>query len=174
MTDAQKEIINLLGDIKAAQGGGAVGVTSVSGTAPIASSGGATPAISIAPATPSDPGSMSAADKTKLDGLSAHSGGVIGTASFDASGASIASLVNDGVITGVVYTSLGVFEVTITLQPNTNYIVVLGSSQVAGQGVTCNYGSKTTTVFVIQTYDPRSEVFVDPALVSVAVLRLSQ
>lgn len=69
MTDAQKEIINLLGDIKAAQGGGAVGVTSVSGTAPIASSGGATPAISIDPATPSDPGSMSAADKTKLDGL---------------------------------------------------------------------------------------------------------
>lgn len=69
MTDAQREIINLLGDIKAAQGGGAVGVTSVSGTAPIASSGGATPAISIDPATPSDPGSMSAADKTKLDAL---------------------------------------------------------------------------------------------------------
>lgn len=43
------------------------GVTSVSGTAPIVSSGGATPAISISAATGSDPGSMSAADKTKLD-----------------------------------------------------------------------------------------------------------
>lgn len=44
-------------------------VTSVSGTAPIVSSGGATPAISISAATTSDAGSMSAADKTKLDGV---------------------------------------------------------------------------------------------------------
>ena len=45
------------------------GVTSVSGTAPIASSGGATPAISITAATTGAAGSMSAADKTKLDGI---------------------------------------------------------------------------------------------------------
>lgn len=44
------------------------GVASVSGTAPIVSSGGKTPAISINAATTSDAGSMSAADKTKLDG----------------------------------------------------------------------------------------------------------
>ncbi len=44
-------------------------VTGVSGTAPIVSSGGATPAISISAATTSDAGSMSAADKTKLDGI---------------------------------------------------------------------------------------------------------
>jgi len=43
------------------------GVTSVSGTAPIVSSGGATPAISITAATTVAAGSMSAADKTKLD-----------------------------------------------------------------------------------------------------------
>ncbi len=43
-------------------------VTSVTGTAPIASSGGNAPAISISPATISAAGSMSAADKTKLDG----------------------------------------------------------------------------------------------------------
>lgn len=42
-------------------------VTSVTGTAPIQSSGGTTPAISIVAATGSVPGSMSAADKTKLD-----------------------------------------------------------------------------------------------------------
>jgi len=47
------------------------GVTSVSGTAPIVSSGGATPAISITAATTSAAGSMSAADKTKLDGIQA-------------------------------------------------------------------------------------------------------
>lgn len=46
------------------------GVSSVSGTAPIVSSGGATPAISIVASTGSVPGSMSAADKTKLDGIS--------------------------------------------------------------------------------------------------------
>ena len=44
-------------------------VTAVSGTAPIISSGGTAPAISISAATTSAAGSMSAADKTKLDGI---------------------------------------------------------------------------------------------------------
>ncbi len=47
------------------------GVSSVSGTAPIVSSGGNTPAISITAATTSAAGSMSGADKTKLDGIQA-------------------------------------------------------------------------------------------------------
>ncbi len=47
------------------------GVSAVTGTAPIVSSGGATPAISILAATTSAPGSMSAADKAKLDGIAA-------------------------------------------------------------------------------------------------------
>jgi hypothetical protein len=46
-------------------------VTSVTGTAPIVSSGGTTPAISISAATTSAAGSMSSADKTKLDGIAA-------------------------------------------------------------------------------------------------------
>jgi hypothetical protein len=45
-------------------------VTNVTGTAPISvATGTSTPAITIAAATTSVPGSMSAADKTKLDGL---------------------------------------------------------------------------------------------------------
>ena len=48
------------------------GVTSVTGTAPIVSSGGNTPAISISAATTSAAGSMSAADKTKLDGIATN------------------------------------------------------------------------------------------------------
>lgn len=52
--------------IAATSGGG---VTSVGGTAPISSSGGATPSISISPASTSAAGSMSAADKTKLDAV---------------------------------------------------------------------------------------------------------
>jgi hypothetical protein len=46
-------------------------VTGVTGTAPIVSSGGAAPAISISAATTVAAGSMSAADKTKLDGVAA-------------------------------------------------------------------------------------------------------
>jgi hypothetical protein len=47
------------------------GVSAVTGTAPIVSSGGATPTISILAATTSAPGSMSATDKAKLDGIAA-------------------------------------------------------------------------------------------------------
>ena len=45
-------------------------VTAVTGTGPIVSSGGSTPVISINAATTGSAGSMSAADKTKLDGIS--------------------------------------------------------------------------------------------------------
>ncbi|HEY5471190.1 MAG TPA: hypothetical protein VIK07_11760, partial [Bacteroidales bacterium] len=44
-------------------------VTDVTGTAPISSTGGSTPAISITAATTGAAGSMSAADKTKLDAI---------------------------------------------------------------------------------------------------------
>ena len=47
-------------------------VTAVTGTLPIVSTGGTTPAISINAATISASGSMSAADKTKLDGITAN------------------------------------------------------------------------------------------------------
>ena len=49
--------------------GDAQGVTGVTGTLPIVSTGGTTPAISINAATTGAAGSMSAADKTKLDGI---------------------------------------------------------------------------------------------------------
>lgn len=58
------------GRVTAASSGTAP-VTGVTGTAPIVSSGGTTPAISISAATTSAAGSMSAADKTKLDGIEA-------------------------------------------------------------------------------------------------------
>jgi hypothetical protein len=58
-------------------GGSGGGVTAVTGTAPITSSGGATPDIGITNATPSADGAMSAADKTKLDGIAA--GAQVGT-----------------------------------------------------------------------------------------------
>lgn len=62
------EFLNGTGVYSTPAGGGG-GVTAVSGTAPIVSSGGTAPAISIVPATSAVPGSMSAADKLKLDGV---------------------------------------------------------------------------------------------------------
>ena len=47
-------------------------VTSVAANAPLSSTGGTTPTISIAAATTSVAGSMSAADKSKLDGVAAN------------------------------------------------------------------------------------------------------
>jgi hypothetical protein len=61
-----EEIRTLIG-----AGSGTGSIESVSGTAPIISSGGATPVISISAVTTSAAGSMSAADKTKLDGIAA-------------------------------------------------------------------------------------------------------
>lgn len=50
---------------------GSSAVTDVTATAPITSTGGTTPDIAITPATTSTAGSLSAADKTKLDGIPA-------------------------------------------------------------------------------------------------------
>ncbi len=56
------------GDVEVPTGGDG-GVTDVTATAPITSTGGTTPNIAIDPATETAAGSMSAADKIKLDGL---------------------------------------------------------------------------------------------------------
>jgi hypothetical protein len=63
-------INNFILAIRAANPSAGGTVTGVSGTAPITSSGGTTPAIGISAATETAAGSMSAADKTKLDSLS--------------------------------------------------------------------------------------------------------
>ena len=67
-------------------GGGAI--DNVFGAAPIVSSGGTSPTISITPATDLAAGSMSAADKTKLDGIApgAAVASVSGTAPIVSSG----------------------------------------------------------------------------------------
>ncbi len=64
--------------------GAGAGINSVAGTSPIVSSGGTTPAISITAATTSAAGSMSASDKSKLDGIEA-------SATADQTGAEIKS-----------------------------------------------------------------------------------
>lgn len=67
---------------------GLVPVTNVYGSLPIVSSGTTEPTISIVPATPITPGSLSAADKAKLDGVAPGAAivSVIGTAPISSSG----------------------------------------------------------------------------------------
>jgi hypothetical protein len=68
------------------------GVSSVTGTAPIVSSGGTTPAISISAATTGAAGSMSSADKIKLDGIQTGAQVNVGTdLSYTASSRLLAS-----------------------------------------------------------------------------------
>ena len=88
------------------------GVTNVTGTAPIVSSGSTTPAISITAATTSAAGSMSSADKTKLDAISGTNTGdqtitLTGEVTGTGSGSFAATLANGAVIDKVLtgYTS---------------------------------------------------------------------
>lgn len=67
-------------------GGGGGGVASVTASAPLASSGGANPNITITAATALARGTMSAADKAKLDAISAIVTDVLATAPIASSG----------------------------------------------------------------------------------------
>lgn len=75
------------------------GVSSVSGTAPIISSGGTAPAISISAATTSAAGSMSAADKTKLDGIAAGATANTGTVTSVGGTGTVSGLSLSGTVT---------------------------------------------------------------------------
>ena len=75
------------------------GVTSVTGTAPIVSSGGTTPAISISAATTSAAGSMSADDKTKLDGVASGATANTGTVTSVSGTGSYGGLTLSGSVT---------------------------------------------------------------------------
>jgi hypothetical protein len=77
-------------------------VTSVGGTAPIASSGGTTPTISITAATSGAAGSMSSADKTKLDAITGTNTGdqtitLTGNVTGSGTGSFAATIANDAV-----------------------------------------------------------------------------
>ena len=101
--------IDAQGRITSAANGASGTVTGVTGTAPIVSSGGTAPAISITAATTGAAGSMSAADKTKLDGIQAGAQVNVGTnlsKSSTATDVSLNSSTGSGVNIGTVTTSV--------------------------------------------------------------------
>lgn len=110
------------------------GVLSVSGTPPITSSGGNTPAIGITAASDVAAGSMSAADKTKLDGIEPDST------------PSVVTSTNFGQATGVAipntstFTSLVDGPIAITIPVGGGSVILLGSIT-AGTGATAGVGN---------------------------------
>lgn len=103
-------------------------VTGVTGTSPIASSGGATPAISITAATTSAAGSMSSADKTKLDGIEA-SADVTDATNVDAAGAIMHS---DLGTKGDLIVGDGAGDATILGVGTNNHVLTADSSEASG------------------------------------------
>lgn len=118
--------VNAKGLVTAVSSGTAP-VTSVTGTAPIASSGGATPAISISAATTLAAGSMSSADKTKLDGVATGATANTGTVTSVATSGSINGLT----LTGGTITTTG----TITLGGSVTSVSTSGNFQMNSLGV---------------------------------------
>ena len=104
-------------------------VTSVTGTAPIASSGGATPAISISAASGAAAGSMSAADFTKLAGVAPN------------------ATANTGTVTSVGLTLPSILTVTVSPVTTTGTLTATLTSQTAGTVLAAPAGSAGTPTF---------------------------
>lgn len=137
MTDAQREIISLLQQIKAAA---SVGATAVWGaiTGTLSNQTDLQTALGNKIATSYlDPDATLAADsndkiatqratKAYVDASipTAPSGGVIGTGFFDPTGGSITDPAITGVVTGVTYNAQGIYDITFVEQPDMNFQVV--------------------------------------------------
>jgi len=119
--------VDAQGRLTAASTGSGGGVTSVTGTAPIVSSGGTTPAISISAATTLAAGSMSSADKTKLDGVATGATANTGTVTSVATSGSINGLT----LTGGTITTTG----TITLGGSITSVSTGGNFQMNSLGI---------------------------------------
>jgi hypothetical protein len=79
------------------------------------------------------------------------SGGVIGTASFDATGASIASLAFDGIVADVTYNSTGRFDVTFVVSEEETKYGVTAISE-SGNAVICAVSNKDIAGFQLRSF----------------------
>ena len=98
--------------------------------------------------------------------------GVIGTATFNPSGGSIASLVIRGAITGVTYNNVGKYTVSMTTQADINYLVSVqcgDNSLLSFPGLTVPL---RTNGFDFYLLNYNASNFNDPHLVNVVVYRL--
>jgi len=136
--------------------GDAQGVTGVTGTLPIVSTGGTTPAISINAATTGAAGSMSAADKTKLDGIEALAD-VTDATNVDAAGAIMHS---DLGTKGDLVVGDGVGDATILPVGTDGFALTADSNEASGVKWTENY----RTVKVVLSGAPDATLGTDETL----------
>jgi len=115
-------------------------VTSVTGTAPITSTGGATPAIGIGNATALARGTMSAADFTKLSGITA--GAKPGTVTSIAT----AGTVNGLTLTGGIITTTGTVTLGGTLANIANSALTNSSITINGSAISLGSSVSVGTV----------------------------
>lgn len=162
MTEAQKQIIQRLDQILAAAGGGGGGAT-IAATSAVLKGDGAGNGIAATPGT-----------DFATPAQAAHSGGVIGTATFESSG-SVGAVITTGIISGVTYTSTGVYAVTFSPnQPDTGYIVIANSVGGDVHGVGVPSPSKNTTGFELTSIRASDGAPHDPTSIELVILRLSQ
>ena len=127
LTSARGITITVDRSVTTSSGGGSGTVTDVTATSPVVVSGVSTvaPVISIAAATTSAAGSLSAADKTKLDGVGAGATvtGVTGTLPISSSGGA-APVISIAAATTSAAGSLSAADKTILNTLNTGYVVI--------------------------------------------------
>ena len=105
-----------------------------------------------------------------------HSGGVVGTASFNAVSGSISKLVNDGVITGVSFSGTGRYSINLSGQPDANYVAV---ASLGGNGADASWtynipvADKSTASFILEVRLAGSKSNGSDNI-QIAVMRLSQ
>lgn len=112
--------------------------------------------------------------RDKIESM-AHSGGVIGTATFDSNGG-VASLVITGIISGVTYDGTGIYLVTFTsAQSDAGYIVnASGYDAAIVNAVAAFPASKTVNGFTLHSFRAADAAAHDPASIEFSILRLSQ
>ena len=106
----------------------------------------------------------------------AHSGGVIGTVSFNAVSGSISNVVYDGIVTGVDYCEVGQYTIDLSGQTDANYIAL---ASLGGNGDDKNWTytiparEKQAYSFTIEVRSNGSKSD-DSDNIQIAVMRLSQ
>jgi hypothetical protein len=118
----------------------------VSGTAPIVSSGGATPAISITAATSGAAGSMSAADKIKLDAIS-------GTNTGDQTLASLGAQAADATLTALSGANWALNNIPVGTGADTVAQMAFGANTFPARSSSGNLAAKTITDFGLSLVD---------------------
>ena len=106
----------------------------------------------------------------------AHSGGGIGTATFNAVSGSISTLVHNGVITGIDYLATGRYTINLSGQADANYIALAslgGNGADASWTYNISVANKKTSGFVLEVRFNGSKSD-NSDNVQIAVMRLSQ